>query len=227
MPNGTTYSADPRERPLYSVYEAAHFIGRPPATIRSWIKERTYPNGTVAQPIIKIPDEYDGRMSFNNLVEAHVLAALRRFHGVRMNAIRKAVAYAEHEMQVSNLLLRDELRTGLGEIFWETIFGYVNLSRSGQIAIRKIVERYLSRVERDMSRLPMRLYPLIEAAPESRSVVIDPRVSFGQPTVDGSGVPTAIIVQLIDAGEEMEGVAHEFDLSIDQVSDAIVYEQAA
>ena len=39
-------------------------------------------------------------ISFNNLVEAHVLRALRTRDGVRMTAVRKAIDYAEKELGI-------------------------------------------------------------------------------------------------------------------------------
>lgn len=225
MPQIPFTSTDPRQLPLYSVTEAARFIGLPRRTVRDWVHGRRQTSGTHSDPIIRIPNFQDGRLSFNNLVEVHVLSALRQKHRVPMVAIREGIRYAEREMQIAHPLLRDELRAGLGEMFFDTIFGYVNLSRSGQYAIRKIVEIYLERVERDMSQLPMRLYPMIAAAPGSTSVVIDPRVSFGQPVVAKASVPTAIIVQLYNANASVEEVAEEYGLTVKDVSDVLLYEQ--
>lgn len=71
---------DPREIPLYTVAEAAGYLHLPRATLRSWVDGRTYTaSGEERRPprLIERPDPGDDRLSFNNLVEAHVLRALR------------------------------------------------------------------------------------------------------------------------------------------------------
>lgn len=76
--------ADPRELPLYSLAEAARHLHLPPATLRSWVFGRTYrlADGRegFSEPLIQLPDPEDSRLSFTNLVEAHVLHALRAHH---------------------------------------------------------------------------------------------------------------------------------------------------
>ena len=60
----------------------------------------------------------------------------------------------------------------------------ITLSRSGRLAMRQMLGVYLRRVDRDGDPLPFRLYPLRPAWSEDRKpIVIDPRISFGRPTV--------------------------------------------
>ena len=213
---------DPRQRPLYSIREAGHYIGVLPSTLRSWVSA-----STSKTPLIKIPDKNDKRMSFNNLVEAHVLASLRKQHGIKMQSIRAAIEYAEREMKISPLLLRDELRTSAGDIFWLELNRLVNLSRSGQLAIRRLIESSLRRIDRDSFALPVRLYPFVNARSERKTILIDPTISFGQPVVNESGISTANIIRRIDAGESIEEVANDYSLDVQAVEDVILYEKAS
>src|SRR3989338_6878549 len=100
---------DLREMPAYGINEAAHYLGIPNATLRSWVLGRPYPTGAGERffsPIIELPNgehrplalenfgairtPYVQRpqrreqwlLSFENLVEAHVLDSIRRVHGV-------------------------------------------------------------------------------------------------------------------------------------------------
>ena len=212
---------DPRQRPLYSIREAGHYIGVLPSTLRSWVSA-----STSKTPLIKIPDKNDKRMSFNNLVEAHVLASLRKQHGIKMQSIRAAIEYAESEMKISPLLLRDELRTSAGDIFWLELNRLVNLSRSGQLAIRRLIESSLRRIDRDSFALPVRLYPFVNARSDRKTILIDPTISFGQPVVNESGISTANIIRRIDAGESIEEVANDYSLDVQVVEDVILYEKA-
>jgi uncharacterized protein (DUF433 family) len=223
---------DPRALPAYSLAEAARYLRIPSATLRSWLVGRTYPtqSGTGSfEPLIRPADARAGRLSFNNLVEAHVLRALRTEHGVPLRAVRPALTYAERELGIGHLLLSDELRTHAGELFLDYYGELVNLSKSGQLALRMVLEAHLQRVERDDSALPRRLYPFLTGALTDgpRSIVIDPRVSFGRPTLAGHGVTTEALARRIDAGETVEELAADYHIPARDIEQAIVFEKAA
>ena len=144
-----------------------------------------------------------------------------------MAAVRDALTYAEEALGIKRLLLKDELRTSGQDIFLEQLGTLITLSRSGQMAMRRLLAAYLERVERDDDALPFRLYPVRAEWSADKPIVIDPRVSFGRPTVAGSGVSTGALVQRIDAGETVEALAWDYGLEIVQIEDAILYERAA
>jgi uncharacterized protein (DUF433 family) len=223
---------DPRELPAYGLAEAARYLRIPAATLRAWLVGRTYPRQSGVgsfEPLIRPADGGAARLSFNNLVEAHVLRALRTEHGVPIRAVRPALAYAERELGMARLLLSDELRTHAGQLFLDFYGDLVNLSRSGQLALRKILEAHLQRVERDERSLPRRLYPFLTGALTDgpRTIVIDPHVSFGRPTVAGHGVSTEVLARRIDAGESVDDLALDYALARQQIEEAIVFEKAA
>lgn len=223
---------DPRALPAYRISDAARYLHVPQATLRSWFAGRTYPRqhgGPGSFTRLINPADVEGcRLSFLNLVEAHVLRALRTEHGIALQAVRAALDYAENRLGIEHVLLSDSLLTGAGEVFLDHYGDLISLSRSGQIAIRRVLEIYLRRVERDDRHIPMRLFPfLTETQTESQSVVIDPRVSFGRPIVNGSGITTSVLVRRVDAGETVEHLARDYELSAEMISDALVFEKAA
>ena len=182
----------------------------------------------VSESLIRAPAAGGNLISFNNLVEAHVLRALRTRDGVRMTAVRKAIDYAEKELGIKRLLLSDQPRTSGQDIFLDRLSQLITLSRSEQLAMRQLLGVYLRRVDRDDDALPFRLYPLRPAwSEDTKPVVIDPRVSFGRPTVAGSGISTAALVDRYDAGESFQALAHDYRLEIRQIEDAVFYERAA
>ena len=76
---------DARLSPAYTVAEAAHYLRMPQETLRSWVMGRQYPasgQSKRSRPLIRMNDPRRGYLSFVNLAEAHVLAAIRRQHGV-------------------------------------------------------------------------------------------------------------------------------------------------
>lgn len=166
-------------------------------------------------------------LSFTNLIEAHVLRSLRTEHGVPLPAVRQALTYAERELGIGELLIREELRTSGGELFLERYGALVNLSASGQLAMRRIFEAHLDRVEWG-ELLAIRLYPFVVGEyADAKPIVIDPRISFGRPIVSSASVSTRSILDRIDAGESVDGVARDYGISVAAVEEALVFERAA
>ena len=65
---------------------------------------------------------------------------------------------------------------------------------------------------------------LMAAKPATAEVVIDPRIAFGNPIVDGTGISTAVLAQRYKAGDSIDELADDFGLSRDAVEQAIRYE---
>jgi uncharacterized protein (DUF433 family) len=176
-----------------------------------------------------MPAGPDRRLSFTNIIEAHVLKALRTRHSVPVKAVRSALDYAQAQMGIERLLIRPELRTSAGELFLERYGELINLSRAGQLVMKRILEAHLERVEWDANLLPARLFPFpkVDMADVKRAVVIDPFVAFGRPTVAGRGIATGTIADRVNSGESPEEVAADYGLDSEQVQEALVYELAA
>src|SRR5437867_2307373 len=114
------YTNDPRNQPAYPLSEAARYLKLPSATLRSWVVGRDYgtSGGTRRFPAIVPPaSRRPPVLSFWNLIEAHVLRALRTEHGVSVKGVRKALAYAEAELKLDRLLLSQDLSAGAGRLF--------------------------------------------------------------------------------------------------------------
>lgn len=223
---------DPREIPLYTVAEAAHHLHLPPATLRTWVDGRTYKAGGEVRRsprLIERPDPGDTRLSFNNLVEAHVLRALRVEHGMPMGHVRRALDYAQRELGIDRLLIREELRAAPGELFLKEYGRLLSLSRSGQFAMERILDVFLRRLTRDVDGRPLRLYPFVafQSFEDRRVVIIDPRVAYGRPSIARKGISTAILAERLNAGESIQELATAYDLDETEVEEAILYESRA
>ena len=224
-------SGNLRDQPAYGVAEAARYLKLPAATLRSWVAGRAYPKGeSVATfaPLIKPARKLPPLLSFYNLIEAHVLRALRTEHGVAIAQLRQAIRYAERAHNIERLLLRRDLSTHAGKLFLEKYGELINLTASGQIAMRRLLEEHLKRVEWDQWKFPVRLYPYVSTEPTvQRPIAIDPAIAFGRPVVLRAGVSTSAIAGRIDAGETLEALADDYGLKPAEIEEAVLYERAA
>lgn len=180
-------------------------------------------------PLIKPAAKEPPVLSFWNLIEAHVLRALRTEHGVPIKELRKAVDYAEKELRIERLLLSPELRSDAGRLFLVHYGELIDLPASGQLAMRQVFEAHLKRVDWDESRFPVRLRPFLmaESSLDAMPIAIDANISFGRPVVLRAGISTAAIASRIDAGESTEDLAADYGLTVEEIEHAVLYERAA
>lgn len=227
----TSKSISARDRAAYRIAEVARYVRVPLGTLRTWVSGRSYPTRGGIQrfePLIRPPSGQVTLQSFSNLVEAHVLKALRTDHGIEIAKVRTAIGYAERSLKIDRLLLRKELLAAGGELFLEHYGSLVSLSRSGQLAMKKGLEAYLRRVQWDKAGLPVRLHPFVRLEGDCPQVIaIDPQLAFGRPVLASRSISTATIVERIDAGELPQEIADDYDLSVAEVEEAVVYERAA
>ena len=104
----------------------------------------------------------------------------------------------------------------------------ISLNKSGQLAMKKILQDHLRRLEWDESKFPVRLYPFLtgDASPQ-RPIAIDPSIAFGRPIVARRCISTGAIAQRIDAGETIEELAADYDMTAEEIEQAVIYERAA
>jgi uncharacterized protein (DUF433 family) len=224
------FNKDIRDQPAYGVAEAARYVDLPVATLRSWVVGRPYPKADGKgqwPPIIHPPNRQPLLLTFWNLIEAHVLRSLRTKHVVSIKAVREALRYAEREENMNRLLLSKDLQTDAGRLFLDKYGELIDLSASGQLVMRKLFEEHLKRVEWDEWRFPVRLFPFVAGDFGKKQIAIDPNIAFGRPIVLRAGISTSIIAERIDAGESMADLADDYDLSNEEIEQALLYERAA
>ncbi|MFL6193353.1 MAG: DUF433 domain-containing protein [Thermoanaerobaculia bacterium] len=208
--------------------QAAEYLGLSETTLRQWVLGRPYPvkaGSDFSEPLIRLPEPGRPLLSFTNLVEAYVLASLRRKHQIKMGKIRLALSYLEDELGSEHPLATEQLESAGGSLFLKKYGQLIDLPESGQIAIEEVLKPYLKRIDHDKAGLAVRLFPVRRSADafSPKVVVIDPEIAFGRPTVAGRGVSVAILVDRFRAGESMADLAEDYDLNPQQVEEAILY----
>lgn len=216
-----------RRTPAYTYVEAAHYLNLPVSTLSSWFKGQTYTlNDEVRrfQPVITLDGRPGEGLSFLNLVEAHVLAALRREHRIPLQKVRRALDYVERQLGVQRPLINARFETDGVNLLVRELERLVDVSQEGQFEIEPVIRTYLRRIERDPSGLPIKLYPFTRravSADDPQPVEIDPRVSFGRPVLAGRGVPTAVLADRFKAGDSLTDLAEDYDTSPQVIEEAI------
>ena len=152
-----------------------------------------------------------------------MLTAIRRKHHIGLPTIRRSINYLVKKLGSKRPLLEEQFATHGADLFVERVGQIINLSKNGQIEMADLIRAYLERVERDTKGVPIKLYPFMRSQPreQPRTVVIDPRVSFGKPVVAGTGIPTAVLAEQFKAGDTVPVLAKDYGASEEAVWGAI------
>ena len=218
---------DRRDIPASALPEAAHYLGVPNSTLRSWFAGQPYVrNGERRhfQRVITPADPKHLVLSFSNLVEAYVLTSIRRQHHIPLPKVRTALTCLRTHFGSTRPLLDQQFATDGVDLFVERLGQIINLSQSGQVEMAEVIKAYLERIDRDLVGVPIRLFPFLrttEPRLQPRSVVIDPAVAFGRPVLVGTGLPTAVLAEQFKAGDSVEALADEYGAPVEAISDAI------
>ena len=232
MARGIFTDRDVRELPAYSIADAAGYLRLPVSTLRSWVLGQNYRVGDQQKffkPVIDIADRKERQLSFINLVEAFVLAGIRRQHEIPLPKVRKAVDYLRRTFNSNRPLSDEQFQTDGVDLFVEKMGSLIGATQEGQIQMRDIIRGRLERVHRDPKGIPEKivLFPARPDTKGSADVVIDPRLSFGRPVLDRLGVRTAILAERFDAGDSIEVLAREYEAPPEAIQNAIRCERRA
>jgi len=182
------------------------------------------------KPVLALePQDGPPLLTFVNLVEVHVLGALRREHDIPLQKTRAVQALLRRLFPgVPHPLANQDLLTESGEVFVEHLGQLVSASNEGQVAIRELLQAHLRRVDRDPMGHASRLYlftrkrePGRSLLDEPRIVMVDPEIQFGRPVLTGTGIPTLVIADRYKAGESIKDLARDYNRAEEEIEEAI------
>lgn len=194
--------------PICTPAEVASLVGMPLSTVYSWMR----PTRTRPALIHNIAPRVRGWPSIPliGLAEASVLRGLRD-GGMKMAEIAAAVNYLRERGGPFALACPGLVHDGVLALIEDTGGGLTTL-RTGQGVLVQAVRQQLH---------PFTLAPdgFVQAfvVPNMPGVEIDPRFSSGRMRFTRTGVPIFAVTGLLEAGDESETVADEFELRVDEV----------
>lgn len=218
---------------LYTREEAARLLSVHPSTLRRWLVGYSYPlkdNARGRQPAVVDA----GRslhaevkvVTFLDLAELLVIKGFRR-HGIPLQQIRVAAEEGARIAGTDHPLAALHVVTDGRQIFADVpphpgSGGMVSLTERGQYVFVDAVEAYLRDLDFDPSTgMASKWWP----RGRDGIVVVDPGVGFGAPHVVETGVPTSVVYELAQAGEDLASVAGWFGLTSQQAEAAIAFER--
>ena len=203
----TRRTRDLRELASYGVRETAHALALPASTVRAWSV-----GAAEMKRLIRPASEAPLALSFWNVVELFVLASMRRHHRISMPRVRRALGFVERELDLEKPLLAAQFLTEGVDLFVEHYGALINVSASGQLALREVITGALHRIERDVDGRALGIFPWLDRVDEPRLVEINVHRAFGRLVVAGTSLPVEALAERWRAGDTIDHLAEEYRL---------------
>jgi uncharacterized protein (DUF433 family) len=156
--------------------------------------------------------------SFSDLVSLFVVRELLK-KGVRPRVIREAEDFLRQKLDIDRPFVFEDIKTDGLEVFYrdDVIPTQIeSASGHGQQVLREAIKDKLTSVRYDDGAAAYWV--------PTPGVLLDPRVQFGEPVVEGTRVPTSAVAN-VATNLGLERAALRFSLSSDLVTAAISFEQ--
>ena len=207
----------------YTVSEAARYLRVPSATVRYWSVGRGD-----CRPLIEVPCHSPTLLSFLNLTELLIVAAIRRKFQLPMSKVRKAIDFLLGKIldaaEQRHPLLSRRLATDESDLFIDELGSLISISQSGQMAIKEVISATLQQIERDDHGIPI-TFPLYTGPNhESLKIVISHGISGGRPVIAGTGFATEVIAERWKAGEPIERLAQDYERKAAEIEYVVWHE---
>jgi uncharacterized protein (DUF433 family) len=214
------------DRAIYSYPDVDRLVGLHSGTARRWLEgyERS---GRFYEPVLRAEPTGDDAVTWGEMVEARLLAEFRS-RDVPVQRLRPAInrlrtefgryplAHARPFLDVDG---RELVRIVQDQVGLERQLQLVVI-RNGQLVLAESAQRFSTAVEY-VGDIVGRLKPDVRTP----DVLMDPRRSFGQPSV--RNVRTESLAEDFRAGTTREELSDLYDLSPEQVDGAIRFELIA
>lgn len=209
--------------PRYTFGEAGAYLGLAESTIKSWFVGMPYgqaPNVRYQEPIL-VPASKN-LLSFYDIASVHVLMAFKA-KGARPNEIREIVRELNKEFPGSRYpLLGKDFHLFGKDVVLKKARALLNLSKSRQLGLRKVMDKFLLRIEFDAKLMPLRFSPLRTHRERGKGyIVIDPDFAYGRPVIRGTAIAAEIIAKRKESGESESRLAKDYRISIRAVREAV------
>lgn len=223
--NSVQAGQDIRDRPRYLFGDAARMLSVPVSTLRYWFLGRPQSAHSQCSALVRLAQRKPPALSFWNVVEAYVLASIRREHKIPMPKVREALHNVQRELAKTRPLIQQQFLTDCVDLFVERYAALDRVSGDGQRGMRELLIASLQRIDRDPVGLARRLSPWLESPTEPHSVQLDPARAFGRLVLAGTGIPTESVAERYRGGESLASLCQDYELTRRQVETALRWEK--
>ncbi len=208
---------------IYTITDLALILKMPKSRVRYWVN--IYLRGDLPK-ITKFRYNFNPSqgifMTFNSLLELYVFERLRQKGHSKKKILQSYEAIANFYKTRYPFTLKNIITAG-NLILLDHEGDIINADKTFQLNLKEILLPYIEKIEFDNEGKAKRFFPI----GKNKSVVIDPQIQFGAPTIAGTRINVINLVEEFDSGDTKETLSKLYNLNIDEINDAIEFAHAA
>ena len=218
-----------RTQPMYTFSEAAQLARVSTSTVRNWLRGYGGPEKEI-HPIFTTHDRNIAMVSFLNLIEIVIAGQFRKALHVKYQTVISAYANSKEIVDSQYPFAHARLEP-LGDRIvyfiknqpWDLSRQAIDRTEQWSLPLElpplpNEVLQIIDQIEY-LQELAAKWFPVGRDVP----IVIDPQVSTGIPTVEGTGVTIGAIHERFKAGHKIEFLARDYELEPGIVQTVIQY----
>ncbi len=196
--------------PAYTIAEASRYIGVNASTIRNWFR------GTEA--ILRPASS--GRISYLDLIQAHVLHTIRRGYHIAMRKVRIAAETLKKLRGSLNYLAHKDFYVDEKHLFIMLDEQLISLSEGGQRVDQEVIKQGLKQLDYGEDGFSDQFFPKADGVLQ-REFAVNPKVNFGRLHLTRLGISAEYIRDRFIAGERISEIALDYGANELEVEEAI------
>jgi uncharacterized protein (DUF433 family) len=214
---------------LYTIREAARLTKANPRELRRWLvgykfKAANEEGSHFSAPLWEKQLGFEDAIGFHDLLEIRVVKEFVK-HGVHLSVIRAALKVAKELFGADYPFTAHQFLTDGKRVFHEAVSS-VNDPLTDLVAQQLVIDNVIrpslyAGIEYGQRGKAERWFPI----PRSRTVVLDPDLSFGAPTLAEFGIPVDTIAAAVMAEKNVGRVAQMYGISKAAVNASLKFEQ--
>jgi len=205
---------------FYPLAQAARILGISQQQLRRWVAPR--------QSLVPASNgKTKTEITFLDLIELHVVKIFR-YEGIPLDAIREWAEVAAQKFQADYPFAVKRFESEGNAIFASLQKDQKDADATrdlgkGQRVFQRMVQPFCHKLDYgSRNDEAIRYWPLKKTG----RVVLDPALRFGDPTDAETGVPTSALYRGYQVEQNLQVVAHWFDVPIEAIEAAVEFEES-
>jgi len=163
-------------------------------------------------------DSKNKATSFFTMIEFYIFYQLKELK-IPTSKIMETHTFLSEKLNTPYPFATEKIKTDGSELFYLIDEIPVTANIKHKYPFKEIIEYYFEKIDFNNESIAERYFPL----GKKRTIVVDPKHQFGQPTIAGTNILVDTIIGFIKGGENDEIIASLYNLNIDTINDVKEY----
>lgn len=218
-----TYETVELGKGIYTISDLAYVLKMKKSKVRYWVNSylREKLPEITAHRYNMNPDQ-GIFVNFSSLLELYIFEQLE-LKGHSRKKILECYQVISKKYNTNYPFTKKKIVSAGGAILFEDDGKLINADRTLQINMNKVLTQYLEKIEFNVKGKAIKFFP----QGKNSSVVLDPEIQFGTPTIIGTRISAHTVVDSYNSGDSKQLISMIYGISNQLLQDVLDFVKAA